>query len=876
MKKPFLIFAFFLAFISLPAQQEYHKWYTGNNAAIDFTTGSATPLTNSAMAATDNPASISDSAGNLLFYCDGISVWTRNHTLMPNGSGLLANLSGGHAATAVRQPGNSSLYYLFTMDAFAGANGLRYNIIDMNLNGGLGDIVPGQKNIVLLTPASEQIIPIIHANDRDIWIVTHPWNSSSFNCYLLTCNGLNTTPVVTTIGAVRNGNTNNATGQINVNPTNDRIATANWGTDTWELFNFNNATGTLSNALLFNTNTQPWGIEFSPDGSKLYVAGWTTHYVSQYDLSNYSQAAIASSEVNLGNVDGPGAPYFTGYMQRAPDGKIYIAVYMDPFLAVINNPNTAGSGCNLVDNGFNLGGRTSGAGLPNKTIIRRPSVFVLGNDTALCAPFTQTLSTGNPNTNWSTGVTAAQITVNAPGTYWASFTSPCGDAVSDTIVISTATPLNAFNLGNDTIYCGNFTRVLSTGLASTVWSTGVTAPQITVNGPGTYWARVSNACGSVSDTITLSQNVAPVVNLGNDTALCVGQSLVLDAQNGGSSYQWQDNLASQFYTVTSAGNYAVTVTNFLGCAVSDVIRVDYDSTVPVVNIGADTSFCGSFTHQLNSGSQNTVWSNGSTGSPVTIADAGWYWADVRNGCGTTRDSVFITQLPIPAITLPADAGICPGQTITLTPVTSSANLLWSDGSTGASLNVNATGTYWVQATENGCIGRDTILISADSIPAFSLGPDTFVCGNQYNLALSIPYAQYHWQDNSTDSFYHVTASGVYAVTVTNLCGSSADEVRVDIHADECAVLIPTAFSPNGDGANDVFRGVCRCPVERYSMHVYNRWGEEVFGTEEVNEGWNGVFRSVQQPLSVYVFHLEYFNYCEQKMKKMVGNVTLVR
>lgn len=136
--------------------------------------------------------------------------------------------------------------------------------------------------------------------------------------------------------------------------------------------------------------------------------------------------------------------------------------------------------------------------------------------------------------------------------------------------------------------------------------------------------------------------------------------------------------------------------------------------------------------------------------------------------------------------------------------------------------------------------------------------------------------QYLWQNGSTDSVFHVTASGTYAVTVTNTCGSASDAVLEDIHADECALLIPTAFSPNGDGANDIFRAICRCPVERFDMHVYNRWGELVFETFDTSEGWDGFFNSNPQPLGVFIYYLNYFNFCEQKMKSMKGNVTLVR
>lgn len=737
MRNHFLLLALFFT-VQLHAQKEYYKWYFANQAAMDFVPGAPVNINNSAMNEIDNPATVSDSVGNLLFYSNGLQVWDRTHTLMPNGSGLLASLSGGHTATAVRQPGSSNLYYLLTMDAFAGSNGLRYNIIDMNLNGGLGDIVSGQKNIVLLNPASEQIVPVVHANGNDIWIVTHPWNSSSFNSYLITCSGLNVTPIVSNVGTARSGNTNNATGQINVNPTNDRITWANWGTGTWELFDFDNSAGTLSNAITFTGVNQPWAVEFSPNGSKLYLSGWSTQYVYQFDLSTYTQAAIAASQVNLGNVTGPGAPYYTGYMQLAPDGKIYIAVYFDDYLGVINNPDAAGLACNLVDDGFYLGGKTSSAGLPDKVVVTHGSpTLALGPDTSYCGNFTQTLSTGNPNTLWSTGVTAAQITVNTAGIYWASTSGSCGNA-TDTIIISGGSPPPAVTLPNDTSYCGSFSQTLSTANANTLWSTGATAAQI------------------------------------------------------------------------------------------------------------------------------------------NVSSAGLYWAEISNGCGASRDSILIAQLPLPLVNLGVDTTICFNQSVVLSSPSSTGTLLWSDGSTNTTLVANTAGTYWLQVSQNGCRAIDSIVVGTGIGPVFSLGADTVICGKELFLAPNIQGVQYLWQDNSTDSVYHITSNGIYSVTVSNSCGNSTDEIKVWVHADECELHIPTGFSPNHDGVNDLFRAISYCSVPKFDLHVYNRWGELVFETTDIESGWNGNFRNAPQPMDVFAYYASYYNECEGAEKHVAGNVSLIR
>ncbi|HRG90929.1 MAG TPA: gliding motility-associated C-terminal domain-containing protein, partial [Chitinophagales bacterium] len=298
--------------------------------------------------------------------------------------------------------------------------------------------------------------------------------------------------------------------------------------------------------------------------------------------------------------------------------------------------------------------------------------------------------------------------------------------------------------------------------------------------------------------------------------------------------------------------------------------------LPVINIGPDTTYCGSFSRTLTSDSINSLWSTGSNSQQIVVTTPGIYWAETSNACGTTRDSIIVQQNTVPTVWLGNDTPICNGQTIILQPVSSGGSYVWSDGSTGATLNINTAGLYWVEVTLNGCNNRDTIQVSAGTLPVVNLGPDTIVCDNEYTLLLNIPGATYLWENNSTDSFYNISQSGTYTVTVTNTCGSSTGEITVELHADECAVLIPTAFSPNEDGANDLFRGICRCPAENYELEIYNRWGELVFKADDIRDGWNGNYQNLQQPLGVYVYQLSYYSYCAQKKVYRKGNVTLVR
>ncbi len=574
------------------------------------------------------------------------------------------------------------------------------------------------------------------------------------------------------------------------------------------------------------------------------------------------------------------------------------------------------------------------------------STFSLGPDLNFCGAFSQTLTTGNPNTVWSTGVTASQITVTNPGTYWASAPGTCGP-VTDTIIISQSnvftinfggdftlcngqshlldatTPnatylwqdgstnptftvtstgtysvtvntqagcsaTDAINIGiasgppavalpNDTTYCGNFSRLLSTGDATTIWSNGVTATQITVTQPGLYWAQISNGCGSNRDSIIISQTIGSGVNLGNDTSLCSGQSVLLDAGNTATTYLWQDNSSASTLNVTSTGIYSVTVTNATGCQASDTVNVNYLSLPTIFSLGPDASFCDNTAVTLSTSDTNTVWSTGTIAQQIIVTTGNTYWAEVSNQCGSVRDSIVLQSIPAPLVNLGADTTLCSGQSIVLSSPSSSGTYLWSNGSSNATITVSNARTYILQVSQNGCVASDTIAVMTNNIGSqFTLGPDTVVCGNELVIRLSLGNVNYHWQDNSTDSIYHVTSNGIYSVTVSNACGTSTDEAKIWIHADECELHVPTAFSPNGDGKNDLFRGTSNCGMPKYAMQVYNRWGELVFETDEITSGWDGTFRNAQQPMDVFVYYIDYFNQCEGRQKRISGNVSLIR
>lgn len=349
-------------------------WYFGNHAGIDFNNPAPIALTDGVTNTYDNTATIADDQGTLQFYSDGQTVWNRNHQVMVNGTGLFGDITGGQPALFIKQPdpneGNSKFYYIFSVPEY-GSGGLYYSIVDISLDSGRGEIV--SKNNLLYTSTCEKLAAIYNSSTNSYWIISHEFNNANFKCYQLDENGLNTSAVISTVGASNSGGTYGAlhgsVGQLVISEDGTHIANAMNYSSQIQLFDFDMISGTISNPITITNRTSAWGVAFSPDGNFLYTTNWTSAGVFQYNLTNYNSAAINASLLTVGTITNPNSSYRAGYLKLGPDGKVYIAKYGSNYLATINNPDASGSLCNFVDNGFNLGSGICHAGLVTTVVL---------------------------------------------------------------------------------------------------------------------------------------------------------------------------------------------------------------------------------------------------------------------------------------------------------------------------------------------------------------------------------------------------------------------------------------------------------------------------------------------------------------------------
>jgi len=328
------------------SQNETNHWVFGFNAGLDFSTGAPEAEAGNFIGS-EGTAAISDPiTGNLLMYTNGSTVYDAANVPMPNGTGLNGCSSSTQSAIIVPQPGNSTIYYVFTVDCIEnnGLGGYNYSVVDMTLNGGLGDVVAGQKNVFLQGPSGEEISAVKHANCIDWWIMTKEHGTNVYKVFLLTETGVSG-PVVSTIGI----DTQETRGQSKFSPDGRKYAIASYTQSLTQLFDFDDVTGILSNPVTLvnnvgQTGEYSWGVSFSENSCVLYATRGPnpTHRLYQYDLSSGDPATIIASSTLIATLG------FMPQLQMGKDARIYISDLGSANISVIEHPDVLGVGCGFV------------------------------------------------------------------------------------------------------------------------------------------------------------------------------------------------------------------------------------------------------------------------------------------------------------------------------------------------------------------------------------------------------------------------------------------------------------------------------------------------------------------------------------------------
>ncbi len=365
-------------------------------------------------------------------------------------------------------------------------------------------------------------------------------------------------------------------------------------------------------------------------------------------------------------------------------------------------------------------------------------------DTSACvfsAPITLTGRSGYPIYHWFDGSVAPTHAAPTSGNYWVAVTDSCSNVLVDTIHVDFVAPDTVAGNATDTSFCvaaGSITLNAPAGYSSYHWNTGSSSATITAGTTGTYIVYSTSGCNVRIDSFHVNVIPLPLVNLGNDTSVCVGSSFTLSSsQPAGYGLLWNTGNTTSSQTITSAGTYWLQVTN--GCTVTDTIHVVF-SPYPVVDLGPDSFNCSGTPVLLSSAisysSPFYLWSDGTTGPTDVAVTTGYYWLRVTvAGCSAT-DTIHITVIYDTFTLISRDTAICRGKAVqalaTNNPV---ATYQWLPTAGIAVSNVaspyitpDTSAMYIMTVHIAGCPDRlDSFFIEVQPNPDVFIGGNRLIC-----------------------------------------------------------------------------------------------------------------------------------------------------
>ncbi len=453
----------------------------------------------------------------------------------------------------------------------------------------------------------------------------------------------------------------------------------------------------------------------------------------------------------------------------------------------------------------------------------------LGPDTSLCGGSSYTIDATTAGATaylWQDGSTNPTYTVTNPGTYWAQVTAG-GCTLRDTVIVSSGTNAS-LNLGNDTTICSGNTVLLNattTGATSYLWQDNSTNATYTVSSTGTYWAHVVTGGCTLSDTIVVTVGATGSLNLGNDTTICNGNNVLLNATTAGAtSYLWQDNSTNATYTVSSTGTYWARV-NTGSCVSSDTIVVTVNTpaaqsfTVNPVAVCAGQPVAVTYTGGSNAGASYSWNFNGATiisGSGQGPYQVSWSSAGtmnvtldvIDNGCTTPQVVHSVTVNANVIADAGADVTVCSGGSVQLGGANTAGHIYqWSPSLNLSAANIsdpvysahNITANpvvtqYIVTESNNGCSNSDTVIVTLYPVAATTIsasGAISFCAGNSVTLTADSVYTNYLWNNSSTSNSITVSQSGTFSMGAldANGCEYVSNSIAVAVNPNPVLSLV---------------------------------------------------------------------------------------
>ena len=531
-----------------------------------------------------NRSSYCDMAGNLKYATNGNVIYDKNFDLLPNGD-INAGTSAHYGTSFIAMPESDNLVYCFhAADQNGFDQGLRYSILDNNLNNALGDVTE-VKDVLIETTFSESFSTVRHCNLRDFWLVFYDFQENSFKSYLVNPDGLAETPVVTPM--VINIADIYQTFPIEVNGPGDRLMLGNF------IFSFDPSSGEVE--LLHEIVSeflQCYTFSFGQQYA-YFFAGELDAILYQIDL--YEDPSVWSTNAQVvyeGGISDLGKGF-----QVAPDKKIYHEASISSWVGVMENPDVPANEVNYEPNFAFIQENVNGFSNFHHSYVYGPSLFTSG-PTEVCLGEEHDYNVFaseclNDIVGWEV-IGNVEMVENQNGSMHVDFVEEgevqlisyvnlfCG-IIADTINIQVGTGL-PLDLGGDQPICENETLELDAGegYETYEWQDGSVGQTFTADEAGTYEVTTTIGACTFTESVQVGPEIAASIDLGEDAYLCEGEILLLNAGDDFSDFIWQDGTTGPDFTVFEDGTYYVTATT--PCFVTDTLVVtDCDQEIDNVN-----------------------------------------------------------------------------------------------------------------------------------------------------------------------------------------------------------------------------------------------------------------------------------------------------
>ncbi len=886
----FIVILWAVAF-SASAQKQAANWYFGENAGLQFDLDNkrVNVVRDGQLNTREGCASISDDRGNLLFYTDGVTIWNKNHDIMPNGTGLHGDSSSAQSGIIVPNPEDPNIYYVFTVDNFIDQVnfGLNYSIVDISLNEGLGEVTT--KNVNLLRNCSEKITAVVRdCLDGSIWLLTFASADGTipfydtFHAFEVSSSGVNLNSVKSSFPI----SIGDARGYLKLSPDGKRLACANVS-DGMYVYDFDTSTGSVSNQKLIalngsNNAIYPYGIEFSPDSNLLYINASNdyfdpenptnannplNHFASlfQFDLreDDLQMTETVLDERNL----------YRGALQLGPDGRIYRALsesYIGGLggLSVIEKPNEIGQFCEYRHDVISLSPAKSSQGLPPFIAsFFNAQIDIIQNGKSqtnldICQNGSYTLKSVNvPGATyiWTRDGVALpandfDLVVTEAGHYEIFINPNNGDcAIEGQAFVG----FNENPVGfNDTIFQCDEDDIRD---GFTIFNLEEAIIDLTGNTDGLsarFYSDVArtNLISEPDNYLNTSSVQTIYVEVFNIKTECkVDVELVLDV------------------SVTDAFDTEISICDEDGVddGLHEFNLTNGNNTITEgLPPGLDVSYYKTYEDALLE--KNNLGDTYTNTNPYT--ETIYARVENNNDCYGISEVVLTVDQP-PLIENEALVYYCTNffpETITIDAGLEGSNLTdftyeWSSGEDTYEINVNTAGTYNVTVTNiaSGCSSERIITVDPSNIATFESfevidatqnnkitvnvsgeGVYQFSLMNQNN-DMTVPY-----QDSNN---FENVKPGIYTVMVKDIennCGVVEDAVSV--------IGFPKFFTPNNDGHNDTWQvyGVSEMFQPNSKIFIFNRYGKLMKEITPLGEGWDGLVNGQALPADDYWFSVK--------------------